>query len=205
MVIGYTDIISKSTEICARIPSKYVMGRSWDPLQGRIVISVGCGAVEGEQFKEISQIASHVAGVDNDPRSGAHFRALSDVPAGVYNAAVAEHVLEHLTHDQVLETFRELARILPFDSPVIITVPNIMNFGGWFSNFDHKNYSPPVEMAAMLELHGFHVIDMFGWSKPERFKRHMEMGQDERRLCDFLEQNWGLTLPQYITIGAARV
>jgi hypothetical protein len=104
-----------------------------------------------------------------------------------------------------MEAFSELARVLPVGSPVIITLPNIMNFGGWFNNFDHKNFSPPADTAAMLELHGFHVIDLFGWSKPDRFRRHQEMDDGERRLCAIIEQNWGLTLPQYVTIGAVRV
>jgi hypothetical protein len=205
MVISYSDIINRSMQIRSRLPFPYVQGRSWEILRERRVISVGCGSVESEQFLEISQVAAGVVGVDTDPRSGAHFTSLSEIPAGEFNAAVAEHVLEHLTHEQVLDTFRELARILPKDSPVIITLPNIMNFGGWFNNFDHKNFSPPTDTAAMLELHGFHVIDLFGWSKPDRFRRHQEMDDGERRLCAIIEQNWGLTLPQYVTIGAVRV
>jgi hypothetical protein len=31
------------------------------------------------------------------------------------------------------------------------------------------------------------------------------MDDGERRLCAIIEQNWGLTLPQYVTIGAVRV
>jgi hypothetical protein len=205
MVISYSDIINRRIQICSRLPFPYVQGRSWEILRERRVLSVGCGSVEGSQFLEIKQIAAGVGGVDSDPRSGAEFRALTEVPAGEWDAAVAEHVLEHMTHEQVMEAFSELARVLPVGSPVIITLPNIMNFGGWFNNFDHKNFSPPSDIAAMLELHGFHVVDLFGWSKPDRFKRHMEMDLGERRLCEIIEQNWGLTLPQYVTIGAVRV
>ena len=129
MVISYSDIINRSMQIRSRLPFPYVQGRSWEILRERRVISVGCGSVESEQFLEISQVAAGVVGVDTDPRSGAHFTSLSEIPARVFDAAVAEHVLEHLTHEQVLDTFRELARILPKDSPVIITLPQYVTIG----------------------------------------------------------------------------
>lgn len=205
MPISYSDIIARKAQISSRIPMRYIPGRSWEPIRGRRVLSLGCGSVDSEQFKELMAASAGAEGVDTDPKSGAKYRTLSEVPAGEFTALVAEHVLEHMTHEQVLDAFEHAARILSRGSTVIITLPNVSNFGGWFNNFDHKNFSPPDDMAAMLELHGFQVMDMFGWSKPSRFQRHMAMGDQERALCRFMEDNWGLTLPQYVTIGAVRI
>ena len=205
MAVSYSDVIARRVQINSRIPPRYAPGRSWEPIRGRQVLSLGCGSVEGEQFKELLAAAAGAEGVDTDPKSGAKFRTLLEVPSGEFTALVAEHVLEHLTHEQVLSSFKQAARILPQGATVIITLPNINNFGIWFSDFDHKNFCPPVDTAAILELHGFQVMDMFGWSKPSRYQRHLAMGDQERALCAFMEANWGLTLPQYITIGAVRV
>ncbi len=200
----YSQVIGKVEELQRRIPPKYVSGRVWDPIRGRRVLNLGCGSVESEQFKEIASMAEHVDGVDSDPLSGARYTSLSEVPAGEHNGLVAEHVLEHMTHDQVVASFTEASRILPAGSVVIVTVPNITNFGGWFNNFDHKNFSPPINTAAIIELHGFFVAEMFGWSKPSRFERHANMTPEEQGLCAFVEEQWGLTLPQYVTIGAIK-
>jgi hypothetical protein len=174
------------------------------PISERRVLSLGCGSTESEQFRELLTYASHVDGVDSDPMSGARYVSLSDVPTGGYEALVAEHVLEHMTHEQVLEAMAHASRVLLPGSPMIVTLPNVSNFGSWFNNFDHKNFSPPEDTAAIIELHGFQVVDMFGWSKQSRFERHARMTNEERRLCAFVEDNWGLTLPQFITIGAMR-
>jgi len=204
VVISYSTIMTRREEISRRISLNYVQGRSWKPIFGRRVVSLGCGSVEGSQFREITSVASLAVGVDSDPLSGAHYTSLSDVPTGEFDALVAEHVVEHMTHDQVVDSFAQAARILSPGGVVIITVPNVSNFGAWFSNHDHRNFTPPLETAAILELSGFHVLTVFGWSKPARHARHMAMGDEERRLCAFVEENWGLTLPQYITIGAVR-
>lgn len=203
-MISYSTIMARRDEISRRISVNYVQGRSWGPIAGRRVLSLGSGSVEGAQFREIASVASRAAGVDSDPLSGAQFSSLADVPSGEFDALVAEHVVEHMTHDQVIEAFSQAARILPPGGIVIITAPNVSNFGSWFNNHDHRNFTPPLETAAILELSGFHVLDVFGWSKPERHARHMSMGDEERRLCAFVEENWGLTLPQFITIGAVR-
>lgn len=204
-MLTYSQIIARRAEITARIPRTYTSGRTWNCLSGKRVLSIGCGPVEGEQFREIQHHAAAVSGVDTDPLSGAAYRTLADVPEGDHDALVAEHVLEHMTHEQVLDTFSHAARVLPSGGIVLITLPNVSNFGAWFSNFDHKNFSPPEDTAAMLELHGFHVDELFGWSKPSRFQRHLAMSEVERVLCRFMEENWGMTLPQFITIRATRV
>ena len=203
-MVTYSQIISRSEEIQRRIPPMYVSGRVWDSIRGRRVLGLGCGSVESDHFREIASMADHVDGVDSDPLSGARYASLAEVPAGEHDALVAEHVLEHMTHEQVLASLAEAARLLPSGSLMIVTLPNISNFGGWFNNFDHKNFSPPISTAAIIELHGFHVAEMFGWSKQSRFERHLKMTPEEQRLCAFVEENWGLTLPQYVTIGAIR-
>jgi len=204
MVISYSEVTRRRAEIRSRIPFRYMSGRNWAIIRDRSVVSLGCGSVEGSQFLELKQVSSSVVGVDTDPQSGAHYSALSDVPADQHNALVAEHVLEHLTHAQMLDAFTEIARILVPGSPVIITLPNINNFGIWFHDFDHKSFCPPVDTAAILEAHGFHVTDLFGWSKHARFMRHQSMNDFEQHLCAFIEENWGLTLPHYVTIVAVR-
>ena len=205
MVISYSEGTRRRTEIRSRIPFLYTPGRNWEIIRDRSVVSLGCGSVEGSQFLELKQVSSSVVGVDTDPQSGAHYSSLADVPSGQHNAIVAEHVFEHHTQEQMLVAFTEMARILEPGSPEIITLPNINNFGIWFHDFDHKSFCPPVDTAAILEAHGFHVTDLFGWSKHARFMRHQSMNDFERHLCAFIEENWGLTLPQYVTIVAFRV
>lgn len=204
-MISYSQIIQRKSEISARIPRQYTSGRTWAPIRGRRILSLGCGSVDADQFRELADVGTTVDGVDTDPRSGATYTSLADVPAGSHDALVAEHVLEHMTHEQVLEAYGHAARILPHGGIVIITLPNVSNFGSWFNNFDHKNFSPPDDLAAMLELHGFHVTELFGWSKPDRFQRHLKMGEVERAMCMFMEENWGLTLHQYVTFVAVRI
>ena len=204
MHINYTDVVSSRSQITSRIPMRYTPGRSWESVRERRVLSLGCGPVEGSQFKELLASAAGVEGVDTDPKTGALYRTLAEVPSGEFTSLVAEHVLEHMTHDQILDAFEQAARILSPGSTVIITLPNINNFGIWFGDHDHKSFCPPVDTASMLELHGFHVADMFGWSKQSRFQRHMSMSEQECAIARFVEENWGLTLPQYITIYAVR-
>ena len=204
-MVSYSQIIGRAAEIRARLPPRYVQGRSWDPIRSRSVLSLGCGSSESEQFRELLSFAASVDGVDSDPMSGARYASLAEVPTGAHDALVAEHVLEHMTHEEVVDALTHAARILRPGSAMIVTLPNISNFGSWFNNFDHKNFSPPEDTAAIIELHGFQVVDMFGWSKQSRFERHARMPEEERRLCSFMEENWGLTLPQFITIGAIRL
>ena len=73
-MVTYSQVIEKVEEIRRRIPLRYIPGRLWDPVQGRRVLSLGCGSVESAQFKEIASIAEHVDGVDSDPRAGANWR-----------------------------------------------------------------------------------------------------------------------------------
>ena len=204
-MISYSQVIQRKTAIAARIPKRYLSGRTWDSIVDRKILSLGCGLVESDQFRELQSCGVSVAGVDTDPKSRAAYTCLSEVPAGQHNALVAEHVLEHMTHEQVLEAYQEIARILPVNGIVLITLPNVTNFGSWFNNFDHKNFSPPDDLAGMLELYGFHVVDLFGWSKPGRFQRHSTLNDFERQLCNFMDEQWGLTLPQYITFIGVRI
>ena len=105
MHINYTDVVSRRSQITSRIPMRYTPGRSWESVRERRVLSLGCGPVEGSQFKELLASAAGVEGVDTDHKTGALYRTLAEVPSGEFTSLVAEHVLEHMTHDQILDAF----------------------------------------------------------------------------------------------------
>ena len=85
-----------------------------------------------------------------------------------------------------------------------MTLPNIQNFGSWFCDYDHKNFTPWWDLCALLELESFSVEHVFNWSGRQKSQRLIpgEVEDFEQKIMTFLWQNYGLSIADYVSIYA---
>ena len=208
MRFKYKEIIETANKIDKRLgmtiayrdnSSFGLLGRMSE-LYDKKVLHFGCGNVEEGDHVFFKEMASEITSVDNDISSGADFKSLEDVTLEDYHDfLVTEHVLEHIPIDQIDNIAAEFKRLASKKGKVIITLPNIRNFGAWFSNYQHVNFAPPEQIAAIFELSGFTAIERYGWSKQQHFERHANLTNAWQQIAAFLDMEYGLQLYRYIT------
>ena len=168
----------------------------WD----KKVLNFGSGDLQKGDNLFFSKMASDLSSVDNNPAVEADFKSLEEIKVdNHYDVIIAEHVLEHIPINEVDNIAFEFKRLVNENGRLIITLPNIRNFGAWFCDHQHVNYAPPEQIAAIFELHGFKTIDRFGWSKQSHFERHVKHIPEIQHFISFLRMEYGLEIWRYVT------
>jgi predicted SAM-dependent methyltransferase len=151
----------------------------------------------------IEKISKKVISIDSDIESGSNYKTITeaiDKETYKYDGLFCEHVVEHIPVQELPQIFKELRVLLKKDADVVITVPNIYNFGNFFQNYEHINYSPPIHIAAIIEMEGYKCDNIFSWSKQKHFIRHTNFNETEVYIANFMEREYGLQLGRYVTI-----
>lgn len=158
----------------------------------RRVLELGCGS--GDLLQLLRELGNpSVLGIEPSAAAAAHARqrwgldvltgTLEDVrlPSGCFDAALAQHVLEHLPSPSA--TLAELARILRPGGVLILWLPNAGSWAAQVWGTAWMGYDAPrhlyafdlATLSALLERHGFRVAAV----------RHEWVG---------IEWSWGLRL-----------
>lgn len=156
----------------------------------------------------LKEIASKVISIDCDRDSGADYVTTKDAlqkETKKYDGLFSEHVIEHIPIQAIPKIFRDLRQLLNKGAEVILTIPNIHNFGSFFSHYEHVNFSPPEHIASIIELEGFHCNKIFSWSKQRHVQRHTNLSEVEFFIASFLEKEFNLQLARYVTINLTAV
>ena len=203
---SYSKIMKKSSEIenMFNRETRYIQYRSLDDLHEKKILHFGSGntSTKNGNHSVLKNIASSIVSVDSDPESNSDFHSLEDVIDNDFDYVVAEHVFEHILVDHIPDIAYSISKKIKRSGKFLLTLPNIRNFGGWFNNFEHVNYSPPENIAAIIELASLEklkVIDRFGWSKQRIFNKHSKASETELYLFNFLKENYNLEPFRYIT------
>jgi predicted SAM-dependent methyltransferase len=199
--MNYNKIMSKTHEMNERLGSmQYRANRTLDFAVNKKVLHFGSGNIENSNHKLYENLSSEITSVDNDQSSGADFKKIEDVSSHDYDVIIAEHVFEHIPIQCIDKIAINFKRLIKDKGIILFTVPNIMNFGGWFCDHQHVNFAPPDQIAAIFELAGFEAIDRFGWSKQRHFERHSRtFTETEVFIANFLQQEYGLQLHRYVS------
>lgn len=200
MQLSYNDIIKKEKEIKERLGNiiHYQAGRSVDFAKDKSIAHFGSGNIVSPNHVLYKNISKKIVSIDSDEKSKADFKKLSEVKEK-FEVVIAEHVFEHIPFNEISGVFKEIYRILEDDGEFLMTIPNIKNFGSWFSNYEHVNYAPHAHIAAVAEITGLNAINRFGWSKQARIINHSKFTETEKFLASFLQENYGLELYTYVT------
>lgn len=201
--ITYTDIVTKRTQLHQKFEPLIRKTRRWNEAVFRKAtrtLHFGSGNVNLPNHKEVCSLFPNVVACDADISSGADYFHLDQVE-GKFDLIISEHVLEHISINVLIrDVAPSLCDLLEKDGIMIITIPNIKNFGGYFSDHDHKNHVPPTDIAAIFNCFGLNVVDMYRWSKSSRMTKQNKMSDLEKMLEHFLEEYYELQTDQYVTM-----
>ena len=137
---------------------------------------------------------------DSDTTSGADYNNINNINQK-FDLVICEHVLEHIDiQDIVGGLAKKLFDISNKNSKLVIGLPNINNFGSFFSHYDHKNFAPPIDIAAIFCCVGYDIIDFYKWSKINHMVTHSQFNDTEKYLSMFLEKHYSLEIDRYITM-----
>jgi len=208
-MISYDKVIENASKIKERIGKiEYLPYRDLSCFHNKEIIHFGSGKVEKSNHQMIKEIASKVISIDCDKDSGADYATPKNAlqkETKKYDGLFSEHVIEHIPIQAVPEIFRDLRCLLNKDAEVILTIPNIYNFGAFFSNYEHVNFSPPDHIASIIELEGFPCNKIFSWSKQRHVQRHSSLSEVEFFIANFLEKEFNLQLARFVTINLTAV
>lgn len=204
VTISYSSVIENRAKIGAKFPKLVRKGRAWSeiPCVGT-VLNFGSGKVTGANHSEIKRTYRLVFSCDSDPNSGADWASLEEATSGgrKFDMIVAEHVLEHIDTPTFVDVVSvRLAESINPDGKLVITIPNIYCFGTFFSDYDHKNFAAPLDIAAIICCRGFEMTDFFRWSKSKHMSYQVNMTEAERFVEEFVEKNYGLQSDRYLTM-----
>jgi predicted SAM-dependent methyltransferase len=202
-MITYSQVIQQRGKIVSEYPefSLKRKQRSWInyPCAGK-VLNFGSGPTFSPFHKELSGIYHDIESCDNDPLALATYKNIEEI-TGSFDLIIAEHVLEHIEIDYVINFLaNKLYTLLNNSGTLILTVPNIHNFGAYFTDFDHKNTMPPHDLAAIMCCTGLKLKDFYKWSKQKHMIAQESMNELEKFIESFLERHYGLQPDRYITI-----
>lgn len=201
--ITYTDIVSKRAEIHKKFEPLVRKTRMWNEISFKETartLHFGSGNIRLPNHREVCSMFPNVVSCDSDTSSGADYFNLDHVQ-GKFDLIISEHVLEHIEINSLIKTVApKLCGLLDSDGSMLITIPNIRNFGGYFSDFDHKNHVPPVDIASIFSCFGVNTVDMYRWSKSSRMAKQSKMTDSEKMIEKFLEEYYELQTDQYVTI-----
>jgi len=204
MILSYTKVIENASKINERIEKiQYVSGRDVSFLKDKNIIHFGSGSVKKPNHEMIVNLSKKTISIDKDLMSGSDYKSIEDAIKNEkikYDALVCEHVLEHLNISSIASIFKSFKNILKPDADVMVTIPNIYNFGAWFQDYEHVNFAPPNHIASIIEIQGYECVNMFMWSKHKHMLRHQSLNETDRYIANFLEKEYGLQLGRYVTI-----
>jgi hypothetical protein len=199
--VTYSDVISNRRKVVDKFPTIERKNRVWHPFFGkRKVLHFGSGNVSHNAHRELCSIFKVVTSCDLDSKTGADYHVLDDI-SEKFDLIVAEHVFEHITPQDLIDSMADkISSRLEDGGHLLVTIPNLMNFVGYFADFDHKNLAPPVDIAAIFCCFGLEVVDFFRWSKVNHMIAQQNMNETEKMLEAFLEKHYGLQADKYITM-----
>ena len=204
-MIYYSSVIANRAKICSQFPSLVRKRRIWhDFLVEGKVLNFGCGNIKAANYQEIKSIFRDVKSCDNDPTAGADYNSINSIDEK-FDLIIGEHVLEHIKVEDVINGLvQKFNSLLNENGKLVLTIPNLYNFGAYFNHFDHKNSAPPIDLAAIICCANFDLIDMFKWSKDKHMINQANMSKIDQYLEAFLESNYGLQMDRYITLVFAK-
>ena len=183
---------------------------SWqDIIAGKKVLIFGSGDPGSPTNRIIFSGASEVCTVDNDKAFNADFLNIEYVDEYDFDTIICEHVFEHIKACELNSVLSSLTERLKPGGSMLITLPNIKNFGYWFDNYDHKNHIMCIELAAILEAcFNYKTMSLYRWSNQGAYERHLkimdaEPGTPEHsfgQIMAFLMDEYGLDVAMYTTI-----
>ena len=200
-MISYSDVTAHRAKICSNFPALNRKNRFWQNyvVEGK-TLNFGCGNVKAASHQEIKSVFKNVASCDNDITTGADYNDIKLIDEK-FDLIVSEHVLEHIKVEDVINgLIQKFNDLLNENGKLVITIPNLYNFGAYFTDFDHKNASPPIDLAAIICCANFNLIDIFKWSKDKHMKLQFNMTDAEKAIETFMETHYNLQTDRYITM-----
>ena len=201
MTPTYSKIKISQAKIIKNFPMISRRGRLWQnySCNGK-VLNFGSGNVNNSAHREIKHAFENVVSCDSDSLSGADYNNIYQIE-DKFDLIIGEHILEHITVDDIINSLsKKFYNLLNDNGKLLLTIPNINNFGSYFTNFDHKNSSPPIDIASIICCKGFEVIDFFRWSKINQMERQLHMNDFEIKLAEFMKIHYDLEIDKYITM-----
>jgi 2-polyprenyl-3-methyl-5-hydroxy-6-metoxy-1,4-benzoquinol methylase len=142
------------------------------PPSAGLVLDIGCG--QGELVRLLLADGYTAEGVDVSPEQVAlartagldsvcegDYRAVLDAKTGRLAAVTATDVLEHLTKNEILETFDKVAKALIPGGAFIARVPNAVSpFGGHirYGDFTHESWFTACSVRQLAAAAGFKSV-----------------------------------------------
>jgi SAM-dependent methyltransferase len=166
---------SKDTYFAARLPQHPARTKLWTVLcrylQGDIPPSgavLELGGAYCDFINNIEAAEKHVVDVYEGIRTAANpdvktyvqsCTRLDSFASGSLDAVFASNLFEHLTREELLETLREIRRVLRPEGRLLIIQPNFKYaFREYFDDYTHVQIFTDISLQDLLHANGFHVV-----------------------------------------------
>ena len=162
-MINYTNFDQKCGEIESRFGG--VRGLRLDNLNtsilfGEKVLDFGVGKADN------SHLGEKYYTFDNDPDLKTDFSSFDQIPKDLkFDSIISNQVFEHIDKEEIFKCVENLSQTLKKGGKIIATIPNVCNWFGYISDFDHRNPLTFYHLGAIFELNDIKVVDAYRWTK----------------------------------------
>lgn len=200
--LSYTSIVSFRRDISIKFQKIERRPRFWPRIvKGGSVLNYGSGKKDSESCREIISVYGNVKTCDNDPDAKPDYPGIEAIKDQTFDLIIAEHLIEHIEVGYFIDVVsQKLSELVKDSGKLLITIPNTSCYGSIFSHYDHKNFSPPSDIACILSARNFNLIDCCLWSKQSHMIRQRNFTEMEKMLEKFMNENYGLQTDRYITM-----
>jgi 2-polyprenyl-3-methyl-5-hydroxy-6-metoxy-1,4-benzoquinol methylase len=159
---------------------------------GMSLLDVGAGS-KGLR-EEIEKIGAKVKykSMDVDTNVPHDFYDINDVKE-IFDVVLFSEVIEHMPFTEGVNMLKRLRDVLKDDGLILVSTPNIYHPNKFFTTADHKTYYAYDELAAVMDLTGYEVKELYR-SFNDAFHRYVMKVYIFGFLFRFLEIDYAYTI-----------
>jgi predicted SAM-dependent methyltransferase len=141
--------------------------------------------------------------LDIDPKYNTTFAHIDEIPDDLkFNAIVTNQVFEHIEKEKLPNIAKKLSSLLAPGGKMMVSVPNVHNWYHYLCDFDHKSPLMYWDIAALFEMNGITVTDIYFYTKVDKYVALQDELSDpvNLRLHQFMADYYYLHPADYLVV-----
>ena len=159
---------------------------------GMSLLDVGAGSKGLREEIERIGVKVKYKSMDVDTNVPHDFYDINDVHE-VFDVVLFSEVIEHMPFTEGINMLKRLRDVLRDDGLILVSTPNIYHPNKFFTTADHKTYYAYDELAAVMDLTGYEVNELYR-SFNDAFHRYVMKVYIFGFLFRFLEIDYAYTI-----------